>query len=162
MGNSLVAFRKRGPNERKRNLSIFTVDPDKCKRDGICVSECPVQIIELKDQGSLPELVPGGAELCINCGHCVAVCPHGAMSLQTMALEQCPTLDKALLPTHRQIDHFLRSRRSIRVYKDKPVDREILASLIDVARYAPSGHNFQPVHWLVIQRRGEIKRLSGL
>ena len=143
-------------------MSIFTVDQDKCKRDGICVSECPVQIIELKDKRSLPELVPGGAELCINCGHCVAVCPHGAISLKTMDLERCLPLDKALLPTPRQMDHFLRSRRSIRVYKDKPVDREILASLIDVARYAPSGHNSQPVHWLVIQGNAEIKRFSGI
>ena len=71
-------------------------------------------------------------------------------------------LDEAMLPTQQQMDHFLRSRRSIRVYKDKPVDREILASLIDVARYAPSGHNLQPVHWLVIQERAEIKRLSGI
>ena len=113
-------------------MSFFIVDPDKCKRDGICVSDCPAQIIELKDQRSLPELIPGGAELCINCGHCVAVCPHGAMSLKTMTSEQCPPLDRAILPTQRQMDHFLRSRRSIRVYKDKPVDREILASLIEL------------------------------
>ena len=152
------AYQRKGT----KDLSIFTVDQDKCKRDGICVSECPVRIIELKDKSSLPELTPGGAELCINCGHCVAVCPHGAMSLKTMPLEQLPLMDPAILPTQRQIDHFLRSRRSIRVYKDKPVERETLASLIDVVRYAPSGHNYQPVHWLVIQGRDEIKRLSGI
>lgn len=147
---------------KDQKLSFLIVDPDKCKRDGICVSDCPAQIIQLKDERSLPELVPGGAEHCINCGHCVAVCPHEAISLKTMTSEQCPPLDRAIFPTQRQMDHFLRSRRSIRVYKDKPVDREILASLIDVARYAPSGHNSQPVHWLVIQERTEIKRLSGI
>ncbi len=147
---------------KEQNLSFLTVNPDKCKRDGICVSDCPAQILKLKDDKSLPELIPGGAELCINCGHCVAVCPHGAMSLKTMTAEQCRPLDRTMLPTRQQMDHFLRSRRSIRVYKDKPVDREILASLIDVARYAPSGHNSQPVHWLVIRERAEMKRLAGI
>jgi len=157
----MITFR-RHPEGKEESLSLFIVDPDKCKRDGICVSDCPAQIIELKDQRSFPALIPGGAELCINCGHCVAVCPHGAMSLKTMASEQCSPLDKAMLPTQQQVDHFLRSRRSVRVYKDKPVDREILASLIDLARYAPSGHNSQPVHWLVIQERAEMKRFAGI
>ncbi len=147
-------------HEQKGNL--FAVDPDKCKHDGICVSECPVQIIELKDRKSLPELIPGGAEFCINCGHCVSVCPHGAMSLKTMPLEHCPPLDRALLPGPQQVDHLLRSRRSSRVYRDDPIDRKIVASLIDIARYAPSGHNFQPVRWLVIQEKNELKRLAGI
>ncbi len=147
---------------REHTLNLFVVDPDKCKRDGICVGECPVQIIELKDRASLPELIPGGAELCINCGHCVSVCPHGAMSLKTMPSEQCPPLNRAILPTQQQIDHFLRSRRSSRVYKNNPIDKEILASLIDIARFAPSGHNLQPVCWVVIQEKKELKRLAGI
>jgi nitroreductase/NAD-dependent dihydropyrimidine dehydrogenase PreA subunit len=147
---------------REHVLNLFVVDPDKCKRDGICVGECPVQIIELKNRASLPELIPGGAELCINCGHCVSVCPHGAMSLKTMPLEQCPPLNRATLPTQQQIDHFLRSRRSSRVYKNNPLDKKILASLIDIARFAPSGHNLQPVCWVVIQEKKELKRLAGI
>jgi len=147
---------------QEQNNNLFIVDPDKCKRDGICVSECPVQIIELKNRKSLPELIPGGAELCINCGHCEAVCPHGAMSLKTMASEECPPLDRAILPSSQQVGHFLRSRRSCRVYRDDPIDRKIVGSLIDIARYAPSGHNLQPVQWLVIQEKDELKRLAGI
>ncbi len=143
-------------------MSFLFVDPDKCKRDGICVSDCPAQIIELKNKSSVPDLISGGEELCINCGHCVAVCPTGAMSLRTMPSEKCPGLDKSLLPNNAQMDHFLRSRRSIRVYRDKPVEKKILESLIDVARYAPSGHNLQPVSWIVISERSEMKRLAAI
>ncbi|MBI4689714.1 MAG: nitroreductase family protein [Nitrospirae bacterium] len=35
-------------------MSYFTINKDKCKRDGICVSECPRLIIELKDDSSVP------------------------------------------------------------------------------------------------------------
>jgi ferredoxin len=107
-----------------------------------------MRIIELKEEFPVP--VAGAEELCINCGHCVAVCPHGALSLKTMAPEQCPPVRKEWLFGPEQTEHFLRSRRSVRVYKDKPADRETLAKLIDMARFAPSGHNAQPVQWLVI------------
>ena len=31
-----------------------------------------------------------------------------------------------------------------------------------MARHAPSGHNLQPVHWLVVEQPGEVNRLAGL
>jgi nitroreductase len=79
-----------------------------------------------------------------------------------MKPEDCPPVQKQLLLTPEHAEHFLRSRRSIRTYKDRPVDRAVLARLIEIARFAPSGHNLQPVHWLAIQDTKEVKRLAGL
>ena len=141
-------------------MSLFEVDPSRCKRDGICVEECPLRIIEIREPEELPSLVEGGEELCINCGHCVAVCPHGAFRLETMKPEDCTLMQRELLPNPEQVRHFLQSRRSIRQYEESPVQREVLAKLIDIARYAPSGHNAQPVHWLVIEDTREAKRLA--
>ena len=141
---------------------LFVVDQDKCKQDGICVAECPMAIIELKDKNSLPNPTEDAEELCINCGHCVAVCPQGAMSLRKMNSEQCPPVRKDWLLNPEQVEHFLRSRRSIRTYKEQPVEREVLSKIIDIARFAPSGHNFQPVRWLVIYDSQEIRRLAAL
>ena len=56
----------------------------------------------------------------------------------------------------------MRSRRSIRKYKEKPVPRDLLTRLLEVARYAQTGSNSQPVHWLVIQEAKEVNRLAGL
>ena len=56
----------------------------------------------------------------------------------------------------------MRSRRSIRNYKLQPLPRETLAAVIDLARYAPSGHNGQPVRWTVIQDAGDVQRMAGL
>ncbi len=143
-------------------MSLFTVDRDKCARDGICAAECPARIIEFRDRESYPSPAEGAADRCINCGHCVAVCPRGAFSLKTMNSGECPALLKDSLPTPEQARQLMISRRSIRAYQDKPVDRETLSRLIDTARYAPSGHNSQPVHWLVIEDRAEVNRLAGL
>ena len=61
-------------------MSLLIVDESKCKQDGLCARDCPRAIIRLKDKESYPELVSGGEQLCLICGHSVSVCPHGAMS----------------------------------------------------------------------------------
>jgi nitroreductase/NAD-dependent dihydropyrimidine dehydrogenase PreA subunit len=143
-------------------MALFVVDEDKCKRDGICVAECPIKIIALKDDDNVPRPARGAEEMCINCGHCVAVCPHGALSLEKMPVDSCPPVKEEWLTGPGQAEHFLRSRRSIRSYKKKPVDKETLVRLIEIARYAPTGHNFQPVNWVVIYGREELDRLIGI
>jgi len=143
-------------------MNLFTIDQNKCKQDGICAKECPVGIISFSGKGSFPAPVEGTASLCINCGHCVAVCPHGAFSLQTMKSEDCAPVQKDQIPGPDSIEHFLVTRRSIRRYKDQPVDRDTLSRLINMASYAPSGHNSQPVNWLVIENKDEVHRLAGL
>jgi nitroreductase/NAD-dependent dihydropyrimidine dehydrogenase PreA subunit len=139
---------------------LFHVDPEKCTRDGICTEDC--RLIEMKEPDALPTPIIGAEELCIYCGHCVAVCPSGALTLKNMGPEACTELRKELVIDETQVQQFLRSRRSIRNYQDKPVDREKLNKLIQMAGYAPSAHNARPVHFLVIDDRKEVKRLSGL
>jgi nitroreductase/NAD-dependent dihydropyrimidine dehydrogenase PreA subunit len=141
-------------------MTFMTIDMEKCNKDGICAAECPMKIIQMKDGEPIP--VNGAETLCIRCGHCVAVCPTAAFSLDTLSPSDCMPVDKDSLLSPQQAEHFLRYRRSIRNYKEKPVEKEALAELIRIASYAPSGHNSQPVKWQVIYERDEVKRLSGM
>ncbi len=141
-------------------MPLFTVDADKCNRDNICAAECPVKIIRV-NQGGVPTPVDGAQQVCIECGHCVAVCPTGALVHEKLRPEDCAPVKKEWLLTPEQAEHFLRYRRSIRTYKEKQVSRDILERLIHIARYAPSGHNTQPVRWQVIYDKDEVRRLSG-
>ncbi|MDD4170449.1 MAG: nitroreductase family protein [Desulfotomaculaceae bacterium] len=142
--------------------SLFEIDPQKCKRDGICAAICPLKLIENSKKDKLPSPIEQAEKKCINCGHCVAVCPYGAFSLKTMKPEECTQFNAQLLPTAEQAKHFLKARRSIRAYKNQPVDRATLSDLIDTARYAPTAVNLQPVNWLVIEDTNEVRRLTGL
>ncbi|MHB9027945.1 MAG: nitroreductase family protein [Candidatus Latescibacterota bacterium] len=142
-------------------MNLFTVDETKCTRDGICVEECPARVIEIKD-GSAPTPVRGAALGCIRCGHCVAVCPHGAFSHSAIPIEDCPPVQKDMGFTPEQAEVFLRSRRSIRRYKDTAVEPEKLSRLIEIARYAPTGSNSQQVKWLVVNSRENVKRIAGM
>ncbi|NQU15958.1 MAG: 4Fe-4S binding protein [Desulfobacteraceae bacterium] len=35
-------------------MGLLIIDENKCKKDGICASECPMAIIKLKDDESFP------------------------------------------------------------------------------------------------------------
>jgi nitroreductase/NAD-dependent dihydropyrimidine dehydrogenase PreA subunit len=142
-------------------MSLLTVDTDKCKKDGICAAVCPLRIIDWS-KGENPKPSAEAEELCITCGHCVAVCPHGAMSHREMAADECVPIQKELAISQEQAAQFLSARRSIRVYKDETVSRETIEQLIGVASYAPSGHNIQPSQWIVRDDPAELKRLSGI
>ncbi|HMD10547.1 MAG TPA: nitroreductase family protein [Candidatus Acidoferrum sp.] len=52
-------------------------------------------------------------------------------------------------PTNFPVHDLIRDRWSPRAFSDKPVDREILASLFEAARWAPSSNNEQPWAYLV-------------
>lgn len=142
-------------------MNLFTVDQSKCKKDGICASVCPMGIIKLPTKEVYPTPVKDASKLCINCGHCLAVCPQGALSLEKMKPEECLPVQRELLPDSVQIEHFLSARRSVRNYLPKPVDKETLFKLINTASYAPSGRNFQPVNWLVIEDSAKLRLIAG-
>jgi nitroreductase len=57
---------------------------------------------------------------------------------------------------------YLKSRRSVRHYTTQPVGRETIEKILDIARYAASGGNAQPVSWIVVHDPKEVRRLAGL
>lgn len=63
-------------------------------------------------------------------------------------------LDRNLLPPPSQAEHLLMSRRSIRSYLHKPVERQLLERLISWTRWAPSARNHQPVNWKPVRPDG--------
>ena len=143
-------------------MGLLRIDKNKCKKDGICASECPTAIIRLKDENSVPAIIPDSEELCLICGHCVAVCPYGALNHTRVPIEECPSIETDLVLNEKQAIQFLRSRRSIRVFKDKEVEKEKIQNLIEISRYAPTAGNSQLVEWLVITDKNKIHALSGM
>ena len=147
--------------EKEREMELFEVNQQTCNQDGICAAVCPVGVIDFT-QGAFPAPAVDAEAICIRCGHCVAACPTGSLSHREMAVGDCPPIRRELSVSAGQGEQFLRARRSIRVYREKPVERDKLARLIELARYAPSGHNSQGAQWLVLGDRDELRRLAGI
>lgn len=54
----------------------------------------------------------------------------------------------------------IETRRSIRKYKDQPVEEEKLQQILESARLAPSGSNTQPWHFIVVKTERSRKKLA--
>jgi len=142
-------------------MALIRVDRDKCDKDGACVEVCPLGILAL-DEEKGPVTRPGSAMLCIGCGHCVAVCPHGALDNVKNPLQSQVPYERAELPDARAAFTFLRARRSVRRYLDRPVPRETTRQLLEIARFAPSGHNSQGLSYLAVEGREAIGEMTVL
>ena len=142
-------------------MGLFEVNTETCNQDGICASVCPSGIIEII-KGEYPTPVAEAEEICIRCGHCVAVCPTASFSHREMPKENFPSIQKDLFLSFEQCEQFLRARRSTRTYKKQSVPKEDLSKLINIARHAPTGHNTQSVEWLVLGGHNELKQLAGI
>lgn len=143
-------------------MTFISINKEKCHQDRHCVATCPLALIGWDDQRNLPSAIDQAEEMCIKCGHCVAICPTGALSHLAMEEVKCESVVKELLPSKEQTTHLLKARRSVRQYHKKPIPKEILAALIDVARFAPSGHNSQPVCWQVESDSERIHQLGAM
>lgn len=139
-------------------MSFIRVDASKCQKDGLCVAVCPSGALATDADGAPVAADPA---LCNACGHCLAVCPHGALAHSRLdAGAMRPNV--ASWPAPEGVDGLLRGRRSIRRYTDRPVSRQDILELLDVARYAPTASNAQEVRWIVAATAEKVRELAGL
>lgn len=142
-------------------MQLIEVDKEKCKKDGICIMECPFNILA-EDSAGIPEMIAGGEAACMRCGHCLAVCPSGALTMNGVLPESCEPVRQDLTIGEDAVMHLLKTRRSVRVYKKKPVGRETMARLMHVVRWAPTAKNLQPVHWTLVDHTEKIRKMAGM
>lgn len=138
-------------------MSQIVVDKERCKKDGACVAVCPSRTLAL-DENRFPVENPEGT--CTLCGHCVAVCSCDAIRHTGVPEEACLPMPQEL-PSPELMDGLLKSRRSTREFKDRPVSREVLEALLDVGRRAPTAVNSQKLHWIVVNGKAKVHALSA-
>src|SRR3989339_254095 len=145
--------------------SVTTViDKELCIGCGLCVKVCPLDTISIQNGKAV---VTGSESL--SCGHCSAACPEGAASVKAT--------DESILSYSTfkedekwrkfgdfdtsQLVRLMRSRRSCRNYKEKPVDRNILEDLVKIGITAPSGTNSQGWTFTILPTRETVIVLAN-
>jgi nitroreductase/NAD-dependent dihydropyrimidine dehydrogenase PreA subunit len=138
----------------------ITINPDLCKRDGICVQECPAAVFEQTENASIPDVAH--EDYCIACGHCVAICPHGAIAHGDFPTGNVEPINQELIPSYEQVRELLRSRRSSRAFLERRIERAVIEKILDGARFAPSAHNSQGTEFLVVQDQPTLRKIIEL
>jgi nitroreductase/ferredoxin len=118
--------------------SSHAIDGMLCTRCDLCVIICPAGI-PARNESKEVYFRPEKADVCIRCGHCMAMCEAGAISIEGVSsvTDFIPLPSSSL--THEMFMDFLVSRRSVRVFKDKPVPSELLQKIVDALSTAPFG-----------------------
>jgi nitroreductase/ferredoxin len=147
-------------NKQWRSAMAFvTVDQAKCKRDGTCIKVCPTGVLE-SDPDKLPRGINGKTMLCMKCGHCVAVCGPGALAIEGISPQDCEEIREEFHLSAQQLEGYFKSRRSVRLYQDKQVPREVLEKVLDGVRWAPTAKNAQVVEWVAIDEPKQLRKLA--
>ncbi|SHI27852.1 nitroreductase family protein [Desulfosporosinus lacus] len=139
-------------------MSYITVNEEKCVKCGLCVKECPVYVLKMGENGPLENPIA----TCNACGHCVAVCPNTAIDNEKAPLAQQVDVKDIPKLNEQQAEYFLRSRRAIRNYQDKPVSRELLLKLVDIARMAPTASNSQDISFIVVENKLLLEKATEI
>jgi len=131
---------------------MVKIDSEKCVGCSICVNECHSKSLIL--QNSKVQTV---GECRLLCGHCVAICPQNAVAIPEFDMDDVTNIAPQDF-TAEDLLSFIKTRRSIRRYQARPVERELIEQMIQAGRYTPTSANRQELSFVVIEKEMQTFR----
>ncbi|MBW2673208.1 MAG: nitroreductase family protein [Deltaproteobacteria bacterium] len=135
----------------------INIDRETCTVCGLCEEICPVRLMT-KDSEAGISFRPDRVPLCIKCGQCMAICPSQSIAVEGLDYErdffELPPGSASGMPFLEMIQ----TRRAIRVFKDKPVPRELLEKVVEAITFAPPGFTPLKTEIVVVQDTAVIRQ----
>lgn len=137
---------------------LFELDRSRCVKCALCASDCFFGALKIGADG-----FPAMAEpaKCMRCQHCLAVCPKGAVVFDGKRPEASLRVDGLQLPSIRQMENFMRVRRSVRRYRDCDVERSVLERIFKALGNTPTGCNARNLKFTCFATRKAMAEFRG-
>ncbi|MCU0458399.1 MAG: nitroreductase family protein [Bacteroidales bacterium] len=149
------------PTSRTNQKAEIRLYNEKCTNCGLCVSVC--KDFSLVMENKKTRISDNPLFGCVGCGHCMAICPTGAVEINGRMLSPNQLYDlpaKESAADFSQLLALLQRRRSIREFIDKEVENDLVDKIIDAAQTAPMGVPPSDVNILIIRGRMNIRAFS--
>ncbi len=149
------------PTSRTKVKAEIRINEDNCTGCGLCVSVC--KDFGLKIENHKVKLTDTPLFGCIACGHCMAICPSDAMEIHGRTLSPDDLFDlpdKETMATSEQLLVLLQRRRSIREFKDIPIDTGLIDKILEAARTAPMGLPPSDVNVLILDNKDKVRAFA--
>jgi ferredoxin len=149
------------PTSRTKEPAKIFINKELCSGCGKCVFVCKDFNLEIADNKVSQTQTPVFG--CIACGHCMMVCPEDAITIEgrTVTRQDLFELpDASAASSFESLLATLQLRRSIREFKDKPVDPEKIQLILDAAQTAPMGLPPSDVHVLVLENKEQVRNFA--
>ena len=134
----------------------ITVDKEKCIHCGACIRDCIVKCIAFDDE-KIPCYAPGGAEKCVACQHCFAVCPTGALSFGGKNPADSPD---AGYGDSEELLRLIQSRRSVRFFQERDIPTEIMEKLVAMLAFPPKCGNADSLHVSIVGTAAKMRAIE--
>lgn len=128
------------------NYPQLEIDKNKCIHCGLCVKDCTNRCLELGED-EIPRFHKGKEDACMKCQHCLAICPKGALSILGKSPQNSENISD-IKPD--DVLNLIKSRRSIRAYKQVNLDKERMTKLKNMLKYIPTGVNNHRLHISIV------------
>jgi len=149
---------KTGRADRAAQIKL---DRTKCNDCGLCAEVCkgaPLYMVEGKLVIDEPRFFG-----CIGCGQCMCVCPQECITItgrDMHAEDLIPIPEKAFRANYEQLYSLLLSRRSVRSFRDRIVDPEVINKIVDAVSTAPMGLPPSDVEVLIFNSRKKVQEFA--
>ena len=149
------------PTSRTHEAAQLHFSSELCNGCALCVQVCKdfgIRIVDGKAQRTEHPLFG-----CIGCGHCMAICPQGAVKVEGRCLSEndCTELpERSAAAGYQAFCNLLQRRRSIREFTDKPVGPNLIEKVLEAVRLAPMGLPPSDVHILVFDSPEKVRKFT--